>query len=51
MSKLAADFSKKKWKKCCGNGCDDCKIYGAYIKKYGKKAGKKKFAADHDKHH
>jgi len=51
MSKLAADFSKKQWKKCCGKGCDDCKVYGAYIKEYGKKTGKKKFASDHDKHH
>jgi hypothetical protein len=51
MSKLAKEFSKKQWKKCCGHGCGDCKIHNAYLDEYGKKAGHKKFKADHDKHH
>jgi len=51
MTKLARDFTKKQWKKCCGKGCDDCDVYNAYRKKYGKKSGKKKFAADYDKRH
>jgi hypothetical protein len=51
MDKLAGDFTKKQWKKCCGSGCSDCKIAGAYIDKHGKKDGKKRLKADRDKMH
>ena len=51
MSKLAKEFSKKEWKKCCGKGCGGCDIHTAYVDKYGKKDGNKRFKADHDKYH
>jgi hypothetical protein len=49
MSRLAKDFSKKKWKKCCGTGCKDCDIAAAYIEEYGKKDGKKRLKEDNEK--
>jgi hypothetical protein len=49
MTKLAKDFSKKEWKKCCGKGCSDCKIAAAYVEAYGKKEGRKKLKEDHEK--
>ena len=49
MTKLAKEFTKKQWKKCCGSGCKDCKIAAAYIDAYGKKEGKKKLKADNAK--
>jgi hypothetical protein len=51
MAKLASEITKKQWKKCCGHGCEDCKIHNAYLDRYGKKKGHKKFRKDHDKHH
>jgi hypothetical protein len=49
MGKLAKEFSKKEWKKCCGKGCGDCKIAQAYIDEYGKKEGKKRLKDDNEK--
>jgi len=47
MSKLRKEFSGKKWAKCCGSFCSDCKIANLYRKEHGKKKGKKKFVEDH----
>jgi len=49
MGKLAKEFSKKEWKKCCGKGCGDCQIAQAYIEEYGKKEGKKRLKEDNEK--
>lgn len=51
MAKLANEFPKKKWKKCCGKGCGDCTIYHAYVEAYGKKDGHKRFKSDYEKRH
>lgn len=51
MSKLATEFSKRDWKKCCGKGCGKCEIHRAYLDKYGKKQGEKRFSAGHEKRH
>lgn len=49
MSKLRKKFSAKKWAKCCGSFCEDCKIANTYRDEYGKKKGKRKFTDDYIK--
>ena len=48
MTRLMSEFSRKKWKDCCGKGCKKCAIAQAYIREYGKQDGLAKLEADRD---
>lgn len=46
MTKLRDQFSRKKWKDCCGKGCKKCAIAQAYQEEYGRKDGLERLNAD-----